>query len=246
MAHEIMRKIMSPLAMLGKGALGFVVPDTCYVCGRLLKGDEKAICAHCLIDLPRTMLHYVQDDVVLNGLATQVPVGRSAAWVHYEKGTKVAHLILTMKFGNRPMLGLEMGRIFARELLPTGFFCGMDLIIPIPLHWSRLIKRGYNQTEFIARGISSVTGLPIDTGLRAVRRHPAQARKNVEQRKANLTETMEYQGEVGELSGRHVLLVDDIVTTGATMREAVRALVQDSGVGRVSILSLGRAHSIND
>ena len=139
-----------------------------------------------------------------------------------------------------------MGRKFARELMPTGFLGGMDAIMPRPLHWSRLVKRGYNQTEFIARGISSVTGLPIDAGLRAVRRHPAQARKNVEQRKANLAGTMEYKGGEGALSGRHVLLIDDIVTTGATMREAVRALTQDSGVGRVSILSLGRAHSVND
>jgi len=82
--------------------------------------------------------------------------------------------------------------------------------------------------------------------LRAVRRHPAQARKDAEQRKANLAGTMEYLGDEGALSSRHVLLIDDIVTTGATMREAVRALVEDSGVGRVSILSLGRAHSIND
>lgn len=231
---------MTPLTVLGKGILGFVVPDTCYVCGRPLRGDERAICAHCLIDLPRTMLHYVKDDAVLNGLATQVPVGRSAAWIHYEKGTKVARLILTMKFGNRPMLGTEMGRKFARELMPTGFRrYGCDYAHTIAL--SRLVKRGYNQTEFIARGISSVTGLPIDAGLRAVRRHPAQARKNVEQRKANLAGTMEYKGGEGALSGRHVLLIDDIVTTGATMREAVRALTQDSGVGRVSILSLGRA-----
>ena len=79
MAHKVMRTMMTPLTVLGKGILGFVVPDTCYVCGCPLRGDERAICAHCLIDLPRTMLHYVKDDAVLNGLATQVPVGRSAA-----------------------------------------------------------------------------------------------------------------------------------------------------------------------
>ena len=209
-------------------------------------GDEKAVCAHCLIDLPRTMLHYVRDDALLNGLSTQVPVGRSAAWIHYEKGTKVARLILTMKFGNRPRLGTAMAETFARELLPTGFFGGMDVIIPIPMHWTRRLRRGYNQTEYVAQGIGNITGLPVDTGLRAIRRHPAQARKNAVERKRNLAGTMEYRGAAGSLAGKHVLLVDDIVTTGSTMQEAVRALACDSGVGRVSILSLGRARSIND
>lgn len=244
MSSKLLRDMLVPLRALSK-SIDVVVPDTCYVCGELLVGDESVICAHCLLDLPRTMLHYMQDDAVLSSLATSVPAGRSAAWFRYDKGSDFARLILLMKFGNRPRLGTLLAEKFARELMPTGFFGGIDVIIPIPMYWYKRFRRGYNQTEYVAKGISNITGLPIDTGLRAVRYHSAQARKNAEQRKSNLVGTMAYRGAVDELKGRHVLLVDDIVTTGATMQEAVRALAIDSGVGRVSILSLGRAHSFD-
>ena len=133
-----------------------------------------------------------------------------------------------------------MGRCMAEELLPSGFFEGIDCIIPVPLHVQKLQSRGYNQSEVLAEGLSEVTHIPICTGvLKRVCYTETQTHKNHFERWENVREVFEYVS-ASDLTDKHILLVDDVMTTGATLVACADALGQVSGL-QVSVLTLAWA-----
>ena len=133
-------------------------------------------------------------------------------------------VIHRLKYADQPQIGYELGRQAALEMLDTEFFEGIDVIIPMPLHPRRLRERGYNQAEYIARGLSAVTGIPVDTiHVTRVRNTPQQAKQTGDERRTNVKDAFAVN-HPEQLYHKHILLVDDLITTGETMRSCLKAM----------------------
>lgn len=155
---------------------------------------------------------------------------------HYIKDSPYTHLILNAKYNNRPTILRILARDFALTLQSEHFFSDIDLLIPIPLNWRKLLRRGFNQSEHIALAISEVTSIPVSDNLKALP-HSTQTRKNAIQRAANVDGTIRVT-DPAELAGLHILLIDDVITTGATLLTAAKAIHTISPTTRISILTL--------
>ena len=197
------------------------------------------LCASCNMHLPRTGF---QLDAYNNIMARRfwgiIPVERAAALFYYEASSSVSNIIYDLKYHDHPEIGREMGRLTACEFTEAGFFDGIDVIIPVPLAKKRHRQRGYNQSLCIAEGISQVTGLPIyNKVLRRTKFAKSQTTMDRWGRQENVENVFKLK-DAEAIHDRHVLLVDDVVTTGATMSACACELLKTSGV-KVSLLSLG-------
>lgn len=220
-----------------------IAPRACVVCGGRLGIHEFFICGSCNLQLPRT--NYA-DNPYENDMARlfwgQLPVERCAALFFYQGGSGPSQILYELKYKNHPEIGEFFGTMMAEEWNDTGFFEGIDLIVPVPLAKERQRQRGYNQSLHIARGIGSVTRLPIVTN--AVSREQfveSQTQKDRWQRNENVEGCFRLN-DGSALKGRHVLLVDDVVTTGATICSCGREMLKAGDV-RFSILTIGFAKS---
>lgn len=217
-----------------------LLPRTCPVCGKVLTSHERYVCQGCMMQLPRTLLHERKFNAMEQLFAGKTPVERATGYFYYEKDNRYASILHTLKYHNRPNLGRWMARQFATEIQPCGFFDGIDAIVPIPLHFTKRAARGYNQSEYIAHGISDVTGIPVIKTVKAVRPHATQTRKGIHERLLNT------QGIFGirnpqQLEGKHILLVDDVVTTGATLLSCAEMLQREVKSIHISLATLAVA-----
>lgn len=217
--------------------LAVVYPDVCAVCGTTLVAGERVLCLGCLAEMPRTAAHRSEFNTIHARLAGPARVERTAAYFHYERSSPYAALIRRAKYRGMPRIAATLAATFARELLPSGFFNGMDLIEPVPLHSLRLITRGYNQSEVMARAIAGVTGLAVGNHLRA-RYHRSQTRRNADERARAVRAVYHTAGDCSDLNGRHILVVDDVITTGATLTACCEALRRAAPAARISVLTL--------
>ncbi len=216
-------------------------PVNCLLCGTPLNDDENYLCLHCLSDLPRTGFHLKPDNRITRLALPLAPEIRSANWFYYHHDAPSHKLIHTIKYHDRPQLARYLGREFASELITDRFFANnrIDIILPIPLHWTRFAKRTYNQAYRIALGISDMTGIPVGDHLNAIRRHKSQTRGGSESRAVNVEGVFGVR-HTEELKGLHIALLDDVITTGATITAGAGALI-DAGVQPASLtfISLG-------
>lgn len=236
-------EIVKTIKMLLDGVISAGVPARCLVCGRELTYEERFICLHCLLALPRTRMYYVNGDN--SGLLDRlvgVPMPRHAAsWFFYDRDSRYAALIREAKYNDRPGLMRHLGRCFAEDAERSDAFSGVDVLMPVPMYGRKEIRRGFNQSEYVALGVSDVTGIPVGDNLEAVRRHSSQTRRSAAQRRRNIAGSFRVESPQ-ELDGLHVALVDDVITSGATIEECIRTLVaQAPGLSAFSIYSLGLA-----
>ncbi len=219
--------------------LEYILPRTCHICGRQLGKDERYLCRRCLTKLPRSNFHRVKDNPMEQRFMGIVPYDRCTGLLLYTPNSELASVLHDMKYRKFRDLGRYMGEVMGRELLNTGFFNGVDMLMPVPMHWWKQARRGYNQAEQLCIGISKVTGIPVDTSLRAVRGHRTQTALNHDQRLENLKNIFVVRN-TERLSGKHILLVDDVCTTGATLTAAAEPLATAVSypAGRLCILSL--------
>ncbi|MBJ2185276.1 phosphoribosyltransferase family protein [Paramuribaculum intestinale] len=218
-----------------------IFPRVCEVCGRSLAHGEHILCLECLTDMPRTGIAsdaFTQMHIRL--ASPGLPVEKAASWFYYYRDSPYAKLIQQAKYNGRPRLARTLGRMFATEIAPTGFFDGIDVITPVPLATLKFIIRGYNQAKEIALGISDATGLPVEEMLHA-RRHSTQTRRTSYQRWIN-TRGVYTVSKHHTPDSRHILLVDDVMTTGATTLSCLTALHTASPAARISVATLALAH----
>lgn len=167
----------------------------------------------------------------------RIPIERCAALFFYKSGSASSNIIFKLKYCHRPDIAVEMGRILANEFLPKGFFDNIDIIVPVPLARKRERERGYNQSVEIARGVSNVTGIPINE--RVVRRNSfiaSQTRKGHWERADNVEGVFDLL-DAGTIHSKHILIIDDVVTTGATICACGKQLAMAGDV-KISVLSL--------
>lgn len=219
--------------------LEYILPRTCHICGRQLGKDERYLCRRCLTKLPRSNFHRVKDNPMEQRFMGIVPYERCTGLLLYTPNSELASVLHDMKYRKFRDLGRYMGEVMGRELLNTGFFNGVDMLMPVPMHWWKQARRGYNQAEQLCIGISKATDIPVDTSLRAVRGHRTQTALNHDQRLENLKNIFVVRNPE-RLSGKHILLVDDVCTTGATLTAAAEPLATAVSypAGRLCILSL--------
>lgn len=217
--------------------LRVIYPHTCPVCGQVMVEGERSMCMACRMELPLTGFHLTPDfnDLHRRAMHLRVPLERAAAMFYYERHSPYSAIIHRIKYGSMPSEGRTLAREYASTLLAAGFFDSIDALQPIPLSTSRLITRGYNQSHHIALGIADVTGLPV-VRLLSARRHSSQTRKDTASRLANARGT--YSLRPHAVAPAHVLLVDDVITTGATMLACAEAIVRAFPSTRISLLSL--------
>lgn len=223
--------------------LDLISPRLCAVCGERLAITEEVICGKCNLHLPRTGFQLdPYENIMAKMFWGQIPVEKSTALFYFEAHAETANILYELKYKGHPEIGEDMGRMMGKELLPSRFFDGMDAIIPIPLAKKRERQRGYNQSLEIAKGVSEVTGLPIYK--KVVKRtvfEGSQTSRGRWERNENVEKVFELiDGEC--VRGRHLLIIDDVVTTGATVIACAKELLKSEGV-RLSILSLGFAKS---
>lgn len=220
--------------------LNLFYPNLCVICNEPLNKSENQICISCIQQIPRTHYHTQNDNPVEKRFWGKVNVFRASSFYFFHKGSPFQKLIHELKYKNNKEVGEVMGRLAAIELSESSDFLSVDFIIPIPLHPKKLALRGYNQSECIANGISCVLNKPVDTkSLVRVMENTTQTRKSVYERYENTSGIFLYQqGSIPDNS--HVLLVDDVLTTGSTLEAAVAALSEIPGV-RVSVFTLAVA-----
>ena len=215
-------------------------PRCCAVCGASLIEGEDTICTRCNIDMPRTNYHKMKDNPVERMFWGKFPLERATSFFFYRKGSDFRQVLHQLKYGGQKEIGAIMGRYMASELQASDFFHGVDVIIPIPLHKKKQQIRGYNQSEWISRGIMAVTGIPVDTEAIIRRKNTeTQTQKSALERWENVDGIFElHRSEY--LAGKHILIVDDVLTTGATTVACASRLAEIEGV-RISVLTLAMA-----
>jgi len=217
-------------------------PEQCLLCKRQLTDNEENLCIACQCDLPRTNWNTFSANPARALFEGYPQVGEVSSFLYFEKEGKTQHLIHSLKyFGNR-RLAEHLGRLAATELKESGIYASIDAVIPIPLHPRKQRKRGYNQSECIARGIAAVYRCAVDTA--SVRRTTytlTQTRKSTYERHVNV-ENIFAVTKPEALYGKHILLVDDVITTGATTSACIEALREVPNL-KISVFSLSIARS---
>lgn len=219
--------------------LDFVSPRLCVICGRRLLPSQPLLCSHCTLHLPVTNYYLSPLDNPMARLFWGLfPIERASALFFYEPKASTRELIYDLKYRGYPMIGEEMGALIARHYQPAGFFEGVDAIIPVPLTRRRRWQRGYNQSEMLAKGIREVTGLPILTDvLKRTSFKGSQTKRNQWERRENVDGVFRLV-RPDDIRGKHILLIDDIITTGATIVACADELCKVGDV-KISVLSLG-------
>lgn len=215
-------------------------PRSCVVCnGGLVKGEEL-ICTMCNSRMPRTNYHLQADNEVEQRFWGKVEIERATSYFFYTKGSDYRHILFKLKYHGYKELGEVMGRYMAKELLSSDFLQGVDLIIPVPLHSKKKKVRGYNQSECLALGLSHASGIPMDlSALVRMVDSNTQTRKSVFERWENVKDVFQVSSPES-LEGKHILLVDDVLTTGATLLSCATVLAASSNV-KISIVTLSVA-----
>lgn len=225
---------------LGIDLWNLFFPRTCRVCGRILCPQEEVVCATCLCRLPRTRFHERSDNPVEQHFWGKFPLVRATSFFYYSKGGSARQLLYELKYHGHPEVGVFLGKLLAMELRMSGFFDGVDLLLPIPLHPRRQRERGYNQSERIAAGISAVTGLPVVLdGVVRSRYTETQTHKGAYERWRNVQQLFVCP-DTSRFEGKHVLLLDDVLTTGATLVSCADTLREIPGI-RLSVLTVAVA-----
>lgn len=221
-----------------RAGLDTLLPRVCPVCGQALDADELYVCRGCLASLPRTHLEQVEFNSMEQLFAGKVPIERAAGYFYYEKGSPYAQILHDIKYRNMPLMGRWLAARAAAEMQPSGVFDGVTAIVPVPLHRSKLAQRGYNQCDYLAQGLAQVLQVPVCHALLATRSHGSQTRRGVTERWLNAQSTYSLDPKATRaLEQGHALLIDDVVTTGATLEACARALRTIDGC-TISIFTL--------
>ena len=220
--------------------LNLFLPNNCVICNEPLFEGEKQICLKCLVDLPQTKYWLKDNNPVFQLFIGKAYVINAAAFLHFEKGGKVQKLVHAFKYRNNKDLAYQMGRLAAKACHANPVYRQVDVLVPVPLHSKRKRERGYNQSEWICRGIAAVWNLPICTNvLLRKKRTVTQTRKTIYDRWFNVQDIFVLKNPQ-TLKGKHILLVDDVITSGSTLVFCTNMLLSIPEI-KVSILALSVA-----
>ncbi|MDD4847937.1 MAG: phosphoribosyltransferase family protein [Bacteroidales bacterium] len=204
--------------------LSLFFPNCCCACNEPLGRNERILCTSCLDQLPQTNFHLHNDNPVAKVFWGKAPLNAAAALYYFRKGNKVQHLVHQLKYKGKKEIGIYLGEIYGVTLINSPLFSTVDIIVPVPLHAKKLRKRGYNQSEMFGIGLSKGMNRPMMTDiLYRTTFTETQTKKSREERWKNV-ETVFAVHNAEAYTGKHFLLIDDVITTGSTMEACIHAL----------------------
>lgn len=220
--------------------LGLFYPQLCVSCEENLYRHEDLICTKCLFNIPYTNYHLVDDNPVSRLFWGRVEIFKATSFLHFDKGGKVQNLIHKFKYRGQKEIGLVLGQNFGRYLKDADGYSTIDIIVPVPLHADKVKTRGYNQSEWIAKGLSFSMKIPFDsTNLIRTKATETQTKKTRWERWENVKSVFKIVNHK-RFANKHILLVDDVVTTGSTL-EACANMILEIENTTVSICTLAQA-----
>ncbi|AWN82271.1 hypothetical protein DK880_00974 [Candidatus Cardinium hertigii] len=219
------------------GLWDLLFPPLCVGCERKLVQSEAFICTFCFSSFPETSYHRQPDNAMFYRVIEDVAIADAFALYWLRKKSLLERVLVAMKYKNQPNIGLFLGRYYATMLAQTSLIQTIEGIVPIPLHRRRLQERGYNQSGFFAQGLAEVLQIPCYSAcVERIRYTPSQTKKSKEERKANLQGVFRVM-HPELIQGKHLLLVDDIFTTGATLVSCAKEVLAE-GAGPVSMATI--------
>lgn len=228
---------MSMLTLINN-LIKLFLPDVCVVCKAELVEGELGACLACLYKIPRTYNYRIVNNSAELLMSGRIPFERIVTFSYFTEGGVLRPMIHKLKYHNGKSIGFLIGKMFGEDLLTSEFFNYIDFILPVPLHPKKRRSRGYNQAEIIARGISEVTGIPVvvDNLIRVVF-NPTQTKRTKTERWKNVRGIFEIL-DTSFFEDKHILLVDDVITTGSTI-EACGIALQKCNNLKISIAAIG-------
>jgi ComF family protein len=220
--------------------ISLLFPRLCYACGNHLLRNESLICTECYVVIPRTNYHLTDDNPVARLFWGRCQIERAAAFSYYNRGSRIRKLIHNLKYNGIKEIGYELGRIYGLSLKNSDFVNDVDLIIPVPLHPAKERVRGFNQSEIISRGLADALLCPVDcSALARITVSATQTKRSRYERWTNV-EGIFSVSDTELIKGKHILLVDDVITTGSTIESCAIELLKTEGV-RISVAALAYA-----
>lgn len=201
-------------------------PRYCRGCFNSLVKGEDLICTQCLLEMPKSYYHLYRDNPFFQKFRGRLPVKHVMALFKFVKESRVQQVLHALKYKQQPELGEMLGRIYGQDLVEADYAGSFDLIIPVPLHYSRRKLRGYNQSEEFGKGLSQILDVPCDdTYMIRAAKTQTQTHKSKLSRWENVNRIFQVP-DPGPIAEKRILLVDDVVTTGATLEACGEALLR--------------------
>lgn len=206
--------------------LDLLYPPVCASCKRELSNTELPICISCILNLPVIINDTVQQEKIMQKFDGKVNINNAKSYLLFQKGNVAQRIIYDLKYRNNQKIGIWVGKKFGEELKNVDKQDEINLILPVPLHETKQKQRGYNQAEMIAKGISEALKIPVvNDGLIKIQHTSSQTKKNRYERYLNTVEIFSVNSKF-DLSNKSIYLVDDVLTTGATLEAAAQELIE--------------------
>ena len=213
------------LREMAEGLAHLVYPRLCEGCSKPLLAEEEVLCLTCNVyHLPRTAYHHIADNETAMRFAGRVRLERATSFAYFTPDGLLQHLLHRLKYDGKQYIGTYLGKQLGYDLVQIDWQKGIDAIIPVPLHPEKEAARGYNQSKLLAEGMGDVLGLPvITTALQRIKNTESQTQKTREERIENMQDAF-VVADAAAIAGKHLLLIDDVLTTGATLEACALAL----------------------
>lgn len=235
-----MGKFKKRIALYVNDFLGLIYPERCVACDNKLITQERVLCTSCLYKLPRTHFHKVPGNPIEQSFWGRQSIERATAYFFFKKASIYQTLLHQLKYHGHADVGIEMGRQFGAELMKSDDFMSIDYIVPVPLHKKKKRKRGYNQSALIAEGMAEFLNAELDEGI-LIRTSftETQTKKGRYERWENVEKVFKCK-KTKKIEGKHLLIVDDVLTTGATIEGCIQVIHKAANV-KISVATLAYA-----
>jgi ComF family protein len=214
-------------------------PNLCLACGKSLPVKQNHICINCQYKLPETAFYKHRENAFTERFWGRIDLVSAASLYHFSKGGRVQQLIHHLKYEGKKEIGIRLGQLYGFQLNSTELFSDIDMIVPVPLHPKKKHFRGYNQSAMFAKGLSESMKKPWRNALKRVAHSTTQTQKGRMERFENVENAFSVN-DPQSLAGKHILLVDDVITTGATLEACALKLLAISEV-KISMATIAIA-----
>ncbi len=227
-----------------KGLVHLIFPDLCMSCDQDTPVEDGIFCIKCLASLPFTHHEYEPENSFTKHFKSRFPIVSGGALFYLSRGSGIERMLHRLKYGNRPDIGYKLGMFYGGYLKEIERYSNLDAIIPVPLHLKKFVKRGYNQSEQFAKGIGKAIDVPVRTDLlKRIRFTQTQTKMSRSERIRNTSMAFGASEQLKEKAHR-ILLVDDVLTTGATFEGCIQAVLLQNSQTEIHLITIAMGHNL--